>query len=378
MKKQNLKEGEEQIKRALLLMNYDTSKTLTENKINLSEQTGVPLDPNLRRVNATNLVTDQDLIGSTNKFRQWFQQVSDYGDLGFLNMLGINPANLLAGRRLGVKGVVDALDGFVDGEDLGYVMSQIASLEGKCYYDDSVDPAVNVPAIVKFLELYSEDEGGDDLISDINSVGTRTLPTGSEKLKKQIINKINSLKTQSCESSKSDESGGEDPWKNYPCVPKHPGAKEWSFEGAKVYEINGVTYFGNGRKKSNGVMSSYTCSDPPFNTTQQSYTYCEGPEFNLYCKNKKIKQLQACLGMEPKYQTGNFGPITSRNLTNIGYKDNKITSDQIDIICKRTNNTTSAINPATQYGTTTAPSIQGGISGGQQGVGDVEVNPNDY
>jgi hypothetical protein len=144
-----------------------------------------------------------------------------------------------------------------------------------------------------------------------------------------------------------------------------------------VYEINGVTYFGNGQKKSNDKMSSYTCSDPPFNTTQQSYTYCKGPEFNLYCKNEKIKQLQACLGMDLKYQTGNFGPITSRNLTNIGYKDNKITSDQIDRICKRTNNT-STITPATQYGTTTAPSIQGGISGGQQGVGDVEVDPNGY
>jgi hypothetical protein len=113
------------------------------------------------------------------------------------------------------------------------------------------------------------------------------------------------------------------------------------------------------------------------NTTQQSYTHCKGPEFNLYCKNEKIKQLQACLGMDLKYQTGNFGPITSRNLTNIGYKDNKITSDQIDRICKRTNNT-STITPATQYGTTTAPSIQGGISGGQQGVGDVEVDPNGY
>jgi hypothetical protein len=36
------------------------------------------------------------------------------------------------------------------------------------------------------------------------------------------------------------------------------------------------------------------------NTTQQSYTHCKGPEFNLYCKNEKIKQLQACLGMDLK------------------------------------------------------------------------------
>ena len=92
-------------------------------------------------------------------------------------------------RRSGVKGVVDALDFPVTADDLAYVLAAIKSLSNKFYNDEEV--GTYVPATKRFLELYSEDEGGDSLVDDISSVGTRTLPTGSEKLKAIIIKTIN-------------------------------------------------------------------------------------------------------------------------------------------------------------------------------------------
>lgn len=183
------KQGEEELKRALLMMKYDNRNTLSENyeKIIIKEQA------------STTIVTDTDLLGNTNLLRSYFQTVA--GDYNIFDTMGLNTTNIIAGRRAGVKGVVDALDGWVDENDLAFVLGLVGGLKGKCYEDDTQNPPVKVPAIKRFLELYSEDEGGDDLISDVQSVGTTTLRTGSEKLKSQIVNTINQLQQETCEAS---------------------------------------------------------------------------------------------------------------------------------------------------------------------------------
>ena len=91
---------------------------------------------------------------------------------------------MLVGRRSGVKGVVDALDGFVDSQDLAYVLRTIKSLANKFYFDEESNEYIT--ATEEFLWLYNEDEGAN-LVDDVNSVGTKTLPTGSEKLKRIIL-----------------------------------------------------------------------------------------------------------------------------------------------------------------------------------------------
>jgi hypothetical protein len=78
----------------------------------------------------------------------------------------------ISGRRRGVKGIVDALDGWVTNSDLAYVLSQINYFK-PLRYKDPVSGQL-VPAITKIKELYYDDEG-DDLIEDIKSVGTNTL-----------------------------------------------------------------------------------------------------------------------------------------------------------------------------------------------------------
>jgi hypothetical protein len=51
-----------------------------------------------------------------------------------------------------------------------------------------------------------------------------------------------------------------DPWAKYPCVVSHPNAKKTAdSSGGVVYLINGVYYYGNGRKMlANRTMGNYT------------------------------------------------------------------------------------------------------------------------
>lgn len=58
----------------------------------------------------------------------------------------------------------------------------------------------------------------------------------------------------------------ESPYSKFPCVVKHRKAvKGKDINGNIIYTINGVVYYGNGRKRlSNGTMASYTCNDPEF------------------------------------------------------------------------------------------------------------------
>lgn len=45
----------------------------------------------------------------------------------------------------------------------------------------------------------------------------------------------------------------------------------------------------------------------------------EDGTFTIGCKSHKIQEIQVCLGMEQKYQTGNYGPLTKAKLQEKGY-----------------------------------------------------------
>lgn len=45
-----------------------------------------------------------------------------------------------------------------------------------------------------------------------------------------------------------------------------------------------------------------------------TYKNCTDFPYTFGCRSQVIKEVQVCLGMPPKYQTGNFGPITLREL----------------------------------------------------------------
>jgi hypothetical protein len=267
---------EEALNRIKLMMSYDMGKTLNENKEIIFEQA---------EDKSGNLMTDNDLLGSTNKIRGWIQTVSDYGTLGLPNLfdiVGVNLPNIVGGRRNGVKGVVDALDGFVDSKDLTYVLTVLKTLEGKCYFDEVNN--VKTPAINRFIELYKEDEN-EDLVDEINGVGTRTLPTGTDKIKQQIVKLIETLKqSTSCSS--------------------------------------GVKDNGNEEKKPQQV--------------RRQYVACSGTEDNPFKKlcyekdpNGPLHKVQSCLGLTPD---GKFWTKTEQALVSKTGK-NSFTINDVNTIC---------------------------------------------
>ena len=324
---------EESLQRIKLMMGYSLDKTLNENVKSLGIIKEAAQDPNT--------LTDQDLVGQTGWFRNYFQLVSDFTNLGLPNIfdiIGINLANLVGGRRKGVKGVVDALDGFVDSQDLAYVLSVIKSLDGKCYFDD-VD-GKKVSATQRFLELYQEDES-EDLKSVVSGVGTRTLPTGSEKIKQQIVKAIDTQIAKGCAGATPAPDQASQRQKNINnvyCSVKNgviilPGSKmnntKWA-DYVKNYSVTNDEISkaesscvgggkGNGKKGGGG----------------SSFKACSG-EYKKGCKSDVIKKVQACLGMASKYQTGNFGPITQGELQKLGKGfENGFKDADVNTICNK-------------------------------------------
>lgn len=84
-------------------------------------------------------------------------------------------------------------------------------------------------------------------------------------------------------------------------------------------------------KKEGGSSSS---SSGGGGSKKTKYTSCpETFPIAQTCKNNKIKEIQACLNMPTKYQTGNFGPITQGYLVKAGVSGTEITQDSYDKVC---------------------------------------------
>lgn len=67
---------------------------------------------------------------------------------------------------------------------------------------------------------------------------------------------------------------------------------------------------------------------------RSKYAICsETLPIKMYCKNSTVAKVQGCLGMPSKYQTGNFGPITSQSLISKGLDGQSITQATIDKVC---------------------------------------------
>ena len=135
-------------------------------------------------------LTDDDIMGETSGLSSFINTIlpaAKYAAfLGF--PLGAAVAataiDALKDRRNGVKGVVDALDGWVKESDLAYVLTILKALSGKKMKDGK-------PAIKRFQELYAMDEkpwigGAETLAGEVESVGTKTMSVKGDTMKEEI------------------------------------------------------------------------------------------------------------------------------------------------------------------------------------------------
>ena len=178
-----------------------------------------------------------------------------------------------------VSAAVDDLDGYVAEYNLKNLLDILTALKGKTHKGQD--------AITKFLGYYKEDEGVD-FVSDVNSVGVANLSVMAKEMKPQIIALA--------------KGGG-----TVPPVPPVPS------DGKKG--ISGIDITWDGQKKEEKIT-------PPI--IKSKYHDCSGKEtFEFGCKSPKIKEIQICLGMEERYQTGNFGPLTKKALEDMSYDTSK-------------------------------------------------------
>ena len=61
--------------------------------------------------------------------------------------------------------------------------------------------------------------------------------------------------------------------------------------------------------------------------TRSTYKPCTDFDLTPGCKSDYVREVQLCLGLPQKYQTGNYGPITTKALTDAGYDGSKLTKD---------------------------------------------------
>lgn len=124
-------------------------------------------------------------------------------------------------------------------------------------------------------------------------------------------------------------------------------------------QINEVEYQGvhidwDGEKKTeNPPVPVPPVPVPP----KPKYNPCDKFPMSFGCKSDKIREIQLCLGMESKYQTGNFGPITQAKLTEKGYNGSQITEDDYLKILKTCRGTTPTPPPAPVTGSTTGSTV---------------------
>jgi hypothetical protein len=180
-----------------------------------------------------------------------------------------------------VDDAVDDLDGYVAVYNLNNLKSYLTALKGKTYKGRN--------AIQAFLEFYKEDEGGDDFVKDVQSVGVKTLGVDGIEAKKNILSLVQSMNTPT--------TGGS-------------GLDDISIEWDTPTQGGGT---GGGSKKS--IYHDCTQKDFPF-------------EFG--CINPKIGEIQECLGVTPT--KGYFGPKTQSALNKKGYDATTITQETYDTI----------------------------------------------
>ena len=185
-----------------------------------------------------------------------------------------------------VDTAVDDLDGWVDAGNLSSLKTILTNLKGKTINGKN--------AVSEFLKYYSADEGGDSFITDVTSVGIKTVGVQGMSDKEEILNLANSG------SSTVTTSGG-------------IGDINITWDGAVVPE-------------------------PPKKEEKKKTKWRDNNKFPLIFGDRGpiIKEVQICFGFEQKYQTGNFGPVTLKKLQELyGVSEiNEDTYNRIKEKCK--------------------------------------------
>ena len=139
----------------------------------------------------------------------------------------------------------------------------------------------------------------------------------------------------------------------YDMIKKIESGKGGGEQGGGTADLSGISITWDGDKKPEPTPP---VPIPPV-PQPEKYRYCDKFPFTFGCKNPKIQDVQRCLGMESKYQTGNFGPLTLSVMRNKFGMDviDELTYNGIMSKCKGGTPTPTTGNTTTTGSTITPP-----------------------
>lgn len=324
------------LNRVLLLMNYDSSKTLTENSKVIKSEFSQQLNEQKVKVKP-NLGAAKNVRNATiNKFKTQHQsnpkgltpkQRNDFGQELLKNEVSVYANTKLPdGKYPNAQQQQAYADNLVKS---GKIQSQIdvhaPSAKGTAtkgnQQTQSNKQSQNTKQNVTVNVTTPKTGGGKTKKSSSGkskklnggtgpTSGTKTIPPNST-LGQKIINLAK---------------GGMN-WKNIVLT-----AAKWGVGIAAVWWL-----FFSGDDE-NTVVPDDIPTTPPTDSSgsgsSSTYTVCdETLPIKQYCKNETVKKVQACLGLPVKYQTGNFGPITQKALEGKGQDGTTITTETIIAVC---------------------------------------------
>lgn len=171
------------------------------------------------------------------------------------------------------EGLVAAMQEIKDGKMFNLVNGLIPT------YSKGMQGPYGGGKYVSIVDVLNGEFGTDDLsyveqiYNHLKSIGVTMTYQDDVDSSGNDIFKENSIKiTVPKVTAAPVATSGTEAFKNFPCVPTHSNAKEGKMSnGSITYNINGVWYYSNGRKKlTDGTMANYTCNDKEFKTAASS------------------------------------------------------------------------------------------------------------
>jgi hypothetical protein len=293
---------EEALKVIKLRMNYDSSKTLTENVDSISI-----LNEQETAANTANIA--RDIVGYL------------VGDVQSSDLTNIQ--NIVDDRILGKT--------FKDGTCLMKKVLEYFGRGGNHRWTNYLTTlsAFSGTGLDLIKAIQAAEEGGEsefedikkDLVDSINKelngfckTNSTETPQTSDTIPAagkgfESLKRIKEIKDTVCTAKKDEGAetytitiGGSkgldlDRW-----------AKRWGVTPQEIEDARQKC----GKKDSSAAGGSTNQSGG--STSKPKYTPCEAGKYVRGCKSDVVKKVQACLGMPAKYHTGNFGPITQGEL----------------------------------------------------------------
>jgi hypothetical protein len=218
----------EEIQRIKLLSKYDNSKTLNEQVTSA--------DINMDRLNKEQLSQTPTSPSSSTKEEDIANLFYDGASLA-----GTNPGKMF----LAIKDI--------DNTNLFWKVNDLVKTKS----------GMDIAGVINDEYGFRNAQDAKNIVDHLKTIGINA----TYGLRGSNSMEPNSFKiTTKPAESESDDTTSQSPYSKFPCVKKHRKAvKGKDVNGNDIYTINGVVYYGNGRKRlTNGTMSNYTCNDPEF------------------------------------------------------------------------------------------------------------------